>query len=290
MPALKKLSRMLLGPVAERLEEHQLLISPDGALHLTPFAALLDPRTLAKTEEPGADPGSPRFLVFDHRLVTIPSVSAVAATREAIATRLPATRGVAILAAPDFAGRFKPLPFSLEEAEAVARLAPPGWNLLATGRQATRATAIHSSMGLYNYLHFATHGWLRDRPDLSGIALSFRDEQGRPQDGFLRAFEIYDLDLSAELVVLSACETALGAERGGLVRAFLQAGSRRVVATLWKVPDHSTPKIMESFYQGLLRQGMTPSAALQQAQIQMLDSRWKAPHYWAGFVLQGEWR
>ena len=136
-------------------------------------------------------------------------------------------------------------------------------------------------LGFFNYLHFATHGRLRDRPDLSGIALS---------DGFLRAFEIYDLELSCELVVLSACETAVGAERGGLVRAFLQAGSRRVMATLWKVPDRSTPRLMESFYRGLLRQDMTPGAALQQAQIQMLSSRWKAPHYWAGFVLQGEWR
>lgn len=290
MPALKKLSRMLLAPVADRLEQRQLLISPDGVLHLTPFAALLDPRTLARTEEPGTDPGSPRFLVLDHRLATIPSVSAVTATRDALSTRPPALGGVAVLAAPDFAGRFKPLPHALKEAEAIVRLASPGKRFLATGRQASRATAIHPRMGLYSYLHFATHGQLRDRPDLSGIALSLDGAQGRPQDGFLRAFEIYDLDLAAELVVLSACETALGAERGGLVRAFLQAGSRRVVATLWKVPDHSTPRLMESFYRGLLRQGMTPSAALQKAQIQMLDSRWKAPHYWAGFVLQGEWR
>lgn len=289
-PALKKLSGTLLAPVAERLERRQLLISPDGFLQLVPFAALLDPRTLARTGPPGADFGSPRFLILDHQLVTIPSISAVTASREVLSRRPSAPGGVAILAAPDFAGSFKPLPFSYEEGQAIYRLAPPGRSFLATDRHASRATVLGSRMELYSYLHFATHGQLRDRPDLSGIALSFRDEQGGPQDGFLRAFEIYDLKLSAELVVLSACETALGAERGGLVRAFLQAGSRRVMATLWKVADHSTPRLMESFYQGLLHQGMEPSAALQQAQIQMLSSRWKAPHYWAGFVLQGEWR
>lgn len=289
-PALKKLSGTLLEPVAEHLEERHLLISSDGILHLTPFAALLDPRTLARSGPPGTEPGSPRFLILDHRLVMIPSISAVTATREALAGRTPALGGVAVMAAPDFAGRFEPLRHSFEEGQAIYRLAPPGRSFLATGRQASRAMVLAPKMGLYSYLHFATHGQLRDRPDLSWIALSFHDEQGRLEDGFLRAFEIYDLDLSAELVVLSACETALGAERGGLVRAFLQAGSRRVMATLWKVPDHSTPRLMESFYQGLLRQGMAPSAALQQAQIQMLSSRWKAPHYWAGFVLQGEWR
>lgn len=289
-PALEKLSETLLEPVAEHLEKRHLLISPDGILHLTPFAALLDPRTLARTGPPGMEPGSPRFLILDHRLVMIPSFSAVTATREALARRPPALGGVAILAAPDFAGRFEPLPYSFEEGQAIYRLAPPGRSFLATDRRASRATALSPRMGLYSYLHFATHGQLRDRPDLSWIALSFHDEQGRRADGFLQAFEIYDLELSAELVVLSACETALGAERGGLVRAFLQAGSRRVMATLWKVSDHSTPRLMESFYEGLLRQGMAPSAALQQAQVQMLSSRWKAPHYWAGFVLQGEWR
>lgn len=282
-PALGELSKTLLSPVADRLDKRQLLISPDGALSLTPFAALLDPRTLKKrTVEPGTAPGAPRFLVLDHQLATITSISVVAAAREALSSRAPAPEAIAVLAAPDFEGTdLPPLPFSFEEGQAIVRLAPPGRSFLAEGRQASRATAMDPGLGLFNYLHFATHGRLRDRPDLSGIALS---------DGFLRAFEIYDLDLSCELVVLSACETAVGAERGGLVRAFLKAGSRRVMATLWKVPDRSTPRLMESFYHGLLRQDMTPSAALQQAQVQMLGSRWKAPHYWAGFVLQGEWR
>lgn len=282
-PALRELSKTLLSPVAGRMNERQLLISPDGELSLTPFAALLDPRTLKKRPvEPGTAPGAPRFLALDHQLATITSISVVVATREALSGRAPAKEGIAVLAAPDFEGTdLPPLEHALEEGQAIVRLAPPGRSFLTEGRQASRAAAIDPRLGFYNYLHFATHGRLRDRPDLSGIALS---------DGFLRAFEIYDLDLSCELVVLSACDTAVGAERGGLVRAFLQAGSRRVMATLWKVSDRSTPRLMEGFYHGLLQQGMTPSAALQQAQVQMLGTRWKAPHYWAGFVLQGEWR
>lgn len=283
-PALKKLSRTLLSPVADRLEERQLLISPDGALYLTPFAALLDPRTLDRTGEPGGDPDSPRFLVFDHRLVMIPSISVVAAARDALSDRVPAQKEIAILAAPDFTGTdFEPLPHSRKEAEGIIRVASPGRSFLAMGPQASRSTATGPELGRYRFLHFATHGRLGERPDLSGIALSFRE-------GFLRAFEIYDFKLSADLVVLSACETAVGGERGGLVRAFLHAGSKRVMATLWKVPDRSTPQIMETFYEGLLRQGVAPSAALQQAQIEMLKSSWKAPYYWAGFMLQGEWR
>lgn len=290
-PDLKRLSKALLLPVADRLEERQLLISPDGILHLTPFAALLNPRTLQRSVEPGPEPGSPRFLMLDHRITMIPSISVVAATRTALSDRPPPRKGVAILAGPDFSGTdFEPLQFSLEEGKAIAAIAGPGQSFLATGRQASRSVAMGPALEQYTYLHFATHGRLRDRPDLSWIALSFLDDQGRQQDGFLRAFEIYDMKLSSELVVLSACETAAGAERGGLVRAFLQAGSRRVMATLWDVPDRSTPHLMESFYQGLLRQGMTPSAALQQAQIEMLSSPWKSPRYWAGFVLQGEWR
>ena len=283
-PALEKLSRTLLSPVADRLGERQLLISPDGALYLTPFAALLDPLTLDRTGEPGGDPDSPRFLIFDHRLVTIPSISVVAATRDALSERLPAQKEIAILGAPDFTGTdLEPLPHSLKEAEAIARIASPGRSFLATGSQASRSTATDPELGKYRFLHFATHGRLGERPDLSGIALSFRE-------GFLPAFEIYDFKLSADLVVLSACETAVGGERGGLVRAFLHAGSKRVMATLWKVPDRSTPQLMENFYRGLLSQGAAPSAALQQAQIEMLKTPWKAPYYWAGFMLQGEWR
>jgi CHAT domain-containing protein len=126
--------------------------------------------------------------------------------------------------------------------------------------------------------------------------LSLVDEKGAAQDGFLRMHEIYNLRLPADLVVLSACQTALGREiRGegliGLTRGFMYAGARRVVASLWQVDDESTAELMERFYRAMLRDGRRPADALRAAQSEMARSRrWSAPFYWAGFVLQGEWR
>ena len=126
--------------------------------------------------------------------------------------------------------------------------------------------------------------------------LSLVDEKGNPQDGFLRAHEVYNLNLPAEVVVLSGCQTGLGKEvRGegliGLTRGFMYAGAARVVVSLWSVDDEATAKLMVSFYRSLLKDGKRPAEALRAAQIEMLKSgRWQAPHYWAAFVLQGELR
>jgi CHAT domain-containing protein len=146
-------------------------------------------------------------------------------------------------------------------------------------------------------VHLATHGLLdTERPDLSGIVLSLFDEQGRPQEGFLRLHEVYNLDWSADLVVLSACQTALGREiRGeglvGLTRGFMYGGAERVMASLWSVNDIVTAQFMKRFYQGLFGKGLSPAAALRLAQVET----WRRPssqsaYYWAAFVLQGEWR
>jgi CHAT domain-containing protein len=108
--------------------------------------------------------------------------------------------------------------------------------------------------------------------------------------------EVYNLRLPAELVVLSACQTALGREiRGeglvGLTRGFIYAGARRVVASLWQVDDESTAALMKRFYRAMLKDGRRPADALRVAQLEMSQTRrWSAPFYWAGFVLQGEWR
>jgi CHAT domain-containing protein len=133
-------------------------------------------------------------------------------------------------------------------------------------------------------------------PELSGIVLSLVDEQGRSQDGFLRLHEIYNLKLGADLVVLSACQTALGKEiKGeglvGLTRGFMYAGAPRVVASLWRVPDKATAELMKRFYHGMLAEGLRPAAALRAAQVALWnEKRWREPYYWAAFVLQGEWK
>ncbi|HEX6737231.1 MAG TPA: CHAT domain-containing protein, partial [Vicinamibacteria bacterium] len=189
------------------------------------------------------------------------------------------------------------LPFTRREAQAILALAAPRRRRGALDFDASRATAIDPDLGSYRYLHFATHGFLNgSHPELSGLVLSLVDPQGRPQKGFLAAPDVFDLRLNADLVVLSGCRTALGREvRGeglvGLTRAFMYAGAPRVVASLWKVDDAATADLMKGFYQGLLRRGLRPAAALREAQLAMSRSRrFAAPYYWAAFQLQGEWR
>ena len=134
------------------------------------------------------------------------------------------------------------------------------------------------------------------RPELSGVVLSLFDRKGRPQDGALRLHEIYNLKLNADLVVLSACQTALGKEvRGeglvGLTRGFMYAGAQRVAATLWRVDDSATAELMSHFYRFMLKDKLSPSAALHAAQLEVMkQKRWQAPYFWAGFVLIGDWR
>lgn len=151
--------------------------------------------------------------------------------------------------------------------------------------------------GRYRSVHIATHGFLNSvRPELSGLVLSLVGEWGTPQDGFLQAHEVYDLKLSADLVVLSACQTGLGKEiKGeglvGLTRGFMYAGAPRVVVSLWSVNDEATAELMSRFYYKLLKGGMRPAQALREAQLSLLkEERWAAPYYWAAFTLQGEWR
>ena len=169
--------------------------------------------------------------------------------------------------------------------------------MLALGFRANRATATGPELAQYRIVHFATHGLLNsEHPELSGILLSLFDETSKRQDGFLQLHEIYNLNLPAELVVLSACQTALGKDiKGeglvGLTRGFIYAGAARVVASLWKVDDAATAELMSQFYKAMLGEGMRPAAALRAAQVHMWrQPRWRAPYYWAGFILQGEWK
>jgi CHAT domain-containing protein len=126
--------------------------------------------------------------------------------------------------------------------------------------------------------------------------LSLVDRSGKPVDGFLRLHDIYNLNLDADLVVLSACQTALGKEvfgEGliGLTRGFMYAGASRVVSSVWNVDDRASALLMSRFYQQMLTGHLTPAAALRKAQLSLLaEPRWSDPHYWAAFGLQGEWK
>ncbi len=182
------------------------------------------------------------------------------------------------------------------EAEQIAALAPPGEVMQALDFGASRETALGPEVSSSRIVHFATHAILDDeRPELSGIALSMFGADGRPRDGFLRAHDIFNLNLAADLVILSACRTALGRDyKGeglvGLARGFMYAGSPRFIGSLWASDDKATAELMVRFYRTLLKENLRPAAALRAAQISMLrDRRWQSPYYWASFTLQGEW-
>jgi CHAT domain-containing protein/Tfp pilus assembly protein PilF len=195
-------------------------------------------------------------------------------------------------------GGFGRLLSTRREAAAISALVPERERMQALDFDASRTTALRPELGEYRIVHFATHGMLNNiHPELSGIVLSLVDKEGHQQDGFLRLQDIYNLKLSAELVVLSACQTGLGKEvKGeglvGLTRGFMYAGAPRVVASLWKVDDRATSELMKRFYQGMLGPAaLSPAGALRQAQLSIWkEKQWRDPYYWAAFVLQGEWK
>ncbi|HEY9837025.1 MAG TPA: CHAT domain-containing protein, partial [Vampirovibrionales bacterium] len=189
------------------------------------------------------------------------------------------------------------LPGTREEAEAILALVPGGGAMSAFDFDASRATVANTDLTQYQMVHFATHGFVSSsNPELSGVVLSLVDEQGNGVDGFLRLHDIFNLQLNAEVVVLSACQTGLGDSiRGeglvGLTRGFMYAGTPRLVVSLWNVDDAATAGLMSKFYGKLLSQGLTPAQALREAQLEMLASEeWQSPYFWAAFTLQGEWR
>jgi CHAT domain-containing protein len=241
----------------------------------------------------------PVFEKDDPRVKTKAKEPQVAASnnREEVAENAPPASDVERSSRELGINKFDRLLFSRREADVITALVSKEQSLEAVDFAASRATALSSELGQYQTIHFATHSLINNQhPALSGIVLSLVDGQGEPQDGFLRLHDIYNLKLQAELVVLSACQTALGKEvRGegmiGLTRGFMYAGAPRIVASLWKVSDRATVELMKRFYQKMFRENLRPAAALRAAQLSMLRERqWSAAYYWAGFVLQGEWR
>jgi len=188
------------------------------------------------------------------------------------------------------------LPGTRTEAEAILNLVASATQVNAFDFDANRDFIDNPQLRDYQIIHLATHGILNsEAPELSGVVLSLVDQQGNPQNGFLRLHDIFNLNLPAELVVLSACQTGLGEEiRGeglvGLTRGFMYAGAPRLVVSLWNVDDAATAEFMTRFYQLMLNEGLKPAQALRETQLQMQrETKWKSPYYWAAFTLQGEW-
>jgi CHAT domain-containing protein/Tfp pilus assembly protein PilF len=296
-----QLSHILLGPAAGLIRGKDIVLSLDGTLNYVPFAALPSP------DKEGVPLG------IAHEVTEVPSASALGALRgrrqeapkkpiriclfaDPVFTgdpRAPAPTGSQGRRGPDLLAR---LPFSLRESSYIQEAAKGADIVSRAGFAASKAALFQDLVHQPAILHFATHALVdTDRPDFSGIFLSQVDRTGAPRDGFLSLYEIYDLNLPAELVVLSGCSTGLGRAIAGdgfvgLARAFFYAGAPRVLASLWPVDDEGTALFMRAFYNSLLkRANPSPALALRDARESMWrDPRWKDPAYWSGFSLQGE--
>ncbi|MCU1276358.1 MAG: hypothetical protein JWO48_3789 [Bryobacterales bacterium] len=269
------LRRLLIDPIEKAgwLDKvSALYIVPHGVLNYLPFAAL-----------PRGEATCARYLVQDYVLTTLPAAAALMYRPKPDAQR-------SLLAvAPSRSN----LPYAQEEARSIGEFFPRQKQIL-VGASATEASFKRDSRR-YEILHLATHGYFNKiNPLFSAMQL----EPDGTEDGRLEVHEILDLRLNASLVTLSACDTALGSgyfaevpagdEFIGLTRAFLYAGSRAVLATLWEVSDRSTVDFMRSFYGALAQSGKPKALAAAQRAMLGCGGRYSHPYYWAPFVLVGQ--
>ncbi len=309
--------KKLILPDIKGLTNQRLLIVADGGLQYLPFAALPNDSSTSENES---------FLITNHEIIHLPSASTLGLLRQETQARKAAPKLLAMLADPVFninderlknvvstteqklppdlerSAResgvlFDRLPYTQEEAKEILALIPSNQRLQESGFSANRETATSKQLSQYRFIHFATHGLLNSQnPQLSGLVLSLLNSSGQPTNGFLRLYDIFNLNLPAELVVLSACQTGLGQEiKGegliGLTRGFMYAGAARVLVSLWSVDDQATSALMINFYRAILKEKLSPTAALRKAQLDLQKNpNWSSPYYWAAFSLQGEWQ
>lgn len=285
-PDLPTLHQLLIDPIAHLLPQDpkaHVIFIPQGPLFQVPFPALQDAQG--------------NYLIQKHTILTAPSIQVLALTqqqRERLANQQKSNQGGALvlgnpvmpsvsLSPGEPKKTLSPLPGAEAEAQAIATLL----NTKAiTGAQGTE-TAIVEKMPQARLIHLATHGLLDDTQGLgSAIALTPSSQD----DGLLTAAEILDMQLQAELVVLSACNTARGKVTGdgviGLSRSLISAGVPSVLVSLWAVPDAPTAELMTVFYQNL-QKNPDKAQALRQAMLSTLKSH-PAPRDWAAFTLIGE--
>lgn len=297
------LARLLFGALGPETPA-ALRIVPDGALHVVPMAilarqawaelapgsALIVPSLFAGGGVPNRPVAAP-----DRTLAVIadPVYSADDARVRLAGAPTPSAAPAALTRGAQGLQAFQRLPATAVEArELIALVRDRDRTLALLGPDASRARVVAAPLARYRIVHFATHALADSQdPALAMLALSRWDVAGRPIDGALRHYDIAQLRLNADLVVLSGCDTAVGREIAGegpvgLSQAFLKSGARAVLATLWQVPDTSTAVLMQAFYRRMLVDGVEPTAALALAQEELRrEPRWSDPYFWAGFQL-----
>ncbi len=309
------LSNDLLGQAKDKLAGKKLIVVADGRLHYFPLGSL---------PMPGAESDDP--ILLTNEVVYEPSASALKIFRMEKKAEAKPQKDLLVFADPVFSksderiagldtsnsgfvstilSTFRSieslesmprLPASREEAKSISDVVGANQTTVRSGFAANRDGVLNGGIEDYKILHFATHGLIDERrPELSGILLSLFNESGKQNDGgFIRLQDVYGLKLKSDLVVLSACDTGIGKEIKGegvmsLNNAFLQAGAKSVVSSLWKVDDTATKDLMTEFYRGMADDNLTAAAALRQAQIKMYnDPRYRSPFYWAAFTASGD--
>lgn len=310
----RALSVDLLGQAADKLAGKRLIVVADGKIHYFPLGALPFPNST--TDDP---------ILLTNEVIYEPSAAALMLIKNNSSRRTPPQKDLFLVSDPVFSraderlgenggpdpgivatvlGSFRSfasletlprLPASMDEANSITEVVGPSATTARSGFAANRENVLNAGIADYKVVHFATHGLLDEkRPELSGIVLSLFDESGKQQNGgFIRLQDVYGMNLNADLVVLSACDTGLGKEIKGeglmsLNNAFLQVGAKSVVSSLWRVEDTATKQLMTDFYHGMTDQNLTSSEALRQAQIKLYkDPRFSSPFYWASFTAQG---
>ncbi|HEX8251044.1 MAG TPA: CHAT domain-containing tetratricopeptide repeat protein [Pyrinomonadaceae bacterium] len=316
---IEKLSSMLLTPIAEELNNQRLVVVGQDELQLIPFAALVNPSRNS-------------FLIESHEIINLPSASLLTFLLNQKTKRT--NDKIALFADPvyeaddlrfrnrrskirrsvesrffssDTGGGGADLPAAVQtrlprlfasrfEAEGIENSVRPVEVIRKIDFAATRESALQNNLSSFDVLHFATHTLVDEQhPELSAIALSLFDAGKSPVNGWLRSSDILNLDLTAKLVILSSCRSAVGKRLKGeglmsLAQSFFAAGAKRLIASQWKVEDKASAELMIRFYRHYYKsKNQNAAASLRAAQIEMMkDSRWHSPFYWASFSLWGD--
>jgi CHAT domain-containing protein/Tfp pilus assembly protein PilF len=296
-----RLYDLLLKPARAELEgKNQLVVVPDGVLWELPFQALQDAQR--------------RYLVEDHSISYAPSLTVLREMANLRRRNPGATDAATLLAFGNPAlekqpveqvnggrrdDKLSPLPEAEKEVKTLAQLYGTERSKVYTG-PAAREERLKAEAGSHRIIQLAAHAILNDASPMYSHVLLAQGATGANDDGLLEAWEMMNLDLRADLVVLSACETGLGRVAPGegvigMSWALFVAGSPTTVVSLWKVESTSTTELMLDFHRNLLSVGRasqsppSKASALQRAAVKMLGSvNYRHPFYWAGFSVVGD--